>query len=120
LALASSHAATTNTTTGFSRAARRFFWSFLGARFIARCFQMRAWFEMNIAKALFDPEDWDEREVREVVESDWVRENGMGDSMNQEKFQKVRLHFFADACCDYVSVAYFSRAFGRFRSFCCR
>ena len=52
---------------------------------------MRAWFEMNIAKALFDPEDWDEREVREVVESDWVRENGMGDSMNHEKFQKVRV-----------------------------
>jgi len=54
---------------------------------------MRVWFEMNIAKALFDPEDWDEREVREVVESDWVRENGMGDSMNHEKFQRVRLHF---------------------------
>ena len=27
--------------------------------------------------------------------------------------------FFADACCDYVSVAYFSRAFGSFHTFCC-
>ena len=26
--------------------------------------------------------------MREVVESDWVRENGMADSMNQEKFGK--------------------------------
>ena len=29
--------------------------------------------QMNIAKALFDPEEWDEREVRDVAEADWVR-----------------------------------------------
>ena len=44
--------------------------------------------QMNIAKALFDPEEWDEREVREVVEADWVRENGMSEGMNKEKYQK--------------------------------
>lgn len=42
--------------------------------------------QMNIAKALFDPEDWDEDEVREMVESDWVRENGLSNSMEHEKF----------------------------------
>ncbi|KAH8074141.1 hypothetical protein JL720_10693 [Aureococcus anophagefferens] len=42
--------------------------------------------QMNIAKALFDPEDWDEDEVREMVESDWVRENGLSNNMDHEKF----------------------------------
>ena len=39
-------------------------------------------------KALFDPEEWDEREVRETVEADWVRENGMADALSHDKFQK--------------------------------
>ncbi|KAH8052692.1 hypothetical protein JL721_10811 [Aureococcus anophagefferens] len=31
-------------------------------------------------------QDWDEDEVREMVESDWVRENGLSNNMDHEKF----------------------------------
>ncbi|KAJ8600720.1 hypothetical protein CTAYLR_003934 [Chrysophaeum taylorii] len=43
---------------------------------------------MSIGKALFDPEEWDEEEVRETVELDWVRENGTSDTMDQAKFAR--------------------------------
>lgn len=43
---------------------------------------------LSIAKALFDPEEWDEDDVREMVEMDWVRENNTNDTMDKARFSQ--------------------------------
>ncbi|KAJ1445128.1 hypothetical protein M885DRAFT_626490 [Pelagophyceae sp. CCMP2097] len=59
--------------------------------------------QMNIAKALFDPEDWDEEETREMVESDWVRENGLASNMEKHKFEKS-LFELVDTWCSSIKL----------------